>query len=419
MTIHVSAETAKKARRRALRKKGSPMPASPPLLAEADGVFFLTLAKGDRTSVAYTIERLIDMLDAMEPDPDLEPSIGGFLMGGTAHDEREADYEGSGPDAGVTSDDEPSLGWCGHSRSQYGFREDVELDHADEEPSLASPERHLSPYCYGLDGSQSHWAEGGKDEREEENENGGDIQDEPHDDGQTSGPDFESSLGWQNEGSQASLSRAEPGTWAVEDGEQDICDEPHDAEGESGIADRDGLDWFVSTSGTSPRRRMVKNPTINPALYPDRFTMLAEGVCLEPEIGDGQRLMVDKTRPVAPGDIVCIVRKPDTVAPGDHRIKVKKLLAPRPDCVIVQMLNPPMTLAYPMKDIEAVWFCEPAPADYVPGPLVKDADILAERARRQRGGTVIREVALPTIGGAPQLRASDFDRLPWASASEH
>lgn len=92
-----------------------------PRLAEADGVFFITLAKGDRASVATTIERLIDMLDAMEPDPDLE-------------------------DGG---DDEPWLGWCGQSRKQYGGRDDREEAcedeggqcedegaYADKEPSL-------------------------------------------------------------------------------------------------------------------------------------------------------------------------------------------------------------------------------------------------------------------------------------------
>lgn len=43
-----------------------------PRLAEADGVFFITLAKGDRASIATTIHRLIDMLDAMDGEPDLE-----------------------------------------------------------------------------------------------------------------------------------------------------------------------------------------------------------------------------------------------------------------------------------------------------------------------------------------------------------
>jgi len=57
-----------------------------PKVMDADGVFFLALAN-DRATVAYTIERLIDMLDAMEPD-------------------REGD-DGYGGDC----DREPSLGW--------------------------------------------------------------------------------------------------------------------------------------------------------------------------------------------------------------------------------------------------------------------------------------------------------------------
>jgi len=60
----------------------------PPILASAGGVFFLTVTR-DRASIAYTIERLINMLDAMDDDPDLE---------------EEPDHEDGG-------DDEFTLGW--------------------------------------------------------------------------------------------------------------------------------------------------------------------------------------------------------------------------------------------------------------------------------------------------------------------
>lgn len=93
-------------------------PLQPGMVAEADGVFFITIANGDRKSLAYAVERLIAVLDALEPDPDLE----------------------DGPDA------EPSLGWPEH--------------------------RGIAQ----LDKSVSH-----DDDREEENEHGGDVCDEPHD----------------------------------------------------------------------------------------------------------------------------------------------------------------------------------------------------------------------------------------------
>lgn len=87
-----------------------------PRLADADGVFFITMAKGDRTSIATTIQRLIDMLDAMDGDEnmeeggDAEPWLG-WSEGGpqrldprVAHDDREEACEDEGAhdgDAGV------------------------------------------------------------------------------------------------------------------------------------------------------------------------------------------------------------------------------------------------------------------------------------------------------------------------------
>lgn len=131
-----------------------------PRLAEADGVFFLTLAKGDRTSIATTIQRLIDMLDAMEPDPDLEDG----------------------------NDDEPSIGWpMGHGLSQLDpsvrHDDDREGDGADYEATLG----------WG-NGSQARLHADNRDEAEDENERGGDICDEPHD--HTDSGDDEPTLGW-------------------------------------------------------------------------------------------------------------------------------------------------------------------------------------------------------------------------------
>lgn len=92
-------------------------PLQPGMVAEADGVFFITIANGDRKSLAYAVERLIAVLDALEPDSDLEDA----------------------------ADAEPSLGWPEH--------------------------RGVTQ----LDKNMAH------DDREEENEHGGDVCDEPHD----------------------------------------------------------------------------------------------------------------------------------------------------------------------------------------------------------------------------------------------
>ncbi|MBN9074311.1 MAG: hypothetical protein J0H34_22465 [Rhizobiales bacterium] len=120
-----------------------------PRLAEAGGVFFLSLSPDDRAGIAYTIERLINMLDAMEVDPDLEPSLAGFDGGPT--DDREGDLDldewDGNPDDEDGADAEFNLGW----------------------------EKGSMPY------DQTHIAMYGKDEVEVENEHGGDINDEPHD----------------------------------------------------------------------------------------------------------------------------------------------------------------------------------------------------------------------------------------------
>lgn len=120
-----------------------------PRLAEAGGVFFLSLSPDDRAGIAYTIERLINMLDAMEAgQEDLEPSLAGFDGGPT--DDREGDLDqdewDGDPDDEDGADGERTLGW----------------------------ELGDSPY----DQSRIWQGAFGLDEVEEENEHGGDINDE-------------------------------------------------------------------------------------------------------------------------------------------------------------------------------------------------------------------------------------------------
>lgn len=82
-----------------------------------DGVLFLTITKGDRLSIATSIERLIDLLDELDGDADLEidgddedgrddePSFGW-----TDQEARFAVFPQSGDEREV-EDDEPDLGW--------------------------------------------------------------------------------------------------------------------------------------------------------------------------------------------------------------------------------------------------------------------------------------------------------------------
>lgn len=85
----------------------------------ADGIVRVSMRPFDRRAIGVAIERLIAMLDAMDGDPDLEDG----------------------------RDDEPSLGWT----EAWGGRGYVA--------------------CRDDDGA----------DREDENEHGGDISDEPHD----------------------------------------------------------------------------------------------------------------------------------------------------------------------------------------------------------------------------------------------
>lgn len=98
------------------------------------GVVILMLDRRDRIGLATTIERLINLLDAMDGDPDLEPAIGGFLGGGTAHDEREADYWAADDRCGF-ADCEPSHGWTSDGRGTEGLNGHAYDDDESEEVS--------------------------------------------------------------------------------------------------------------------------------------------------------------------------------------------------------------------------------------------------------------------------------------------
>lgn len=82
------------------------------------------------------IQTLIDFLDELEPDPDLEPTLG-YMTGPAEVDECE-----------IEEDPEPSLGSLDRVVNQeksykqaWAHGTDYELDCSDNEPSLGWPER--------------------------------------------------------------------------------------------------------------------------------------------------------------------------------------------------------------------------------------------------------------------------------------
>lgn len=150
----------------------------------------------NRKAIADSIERLIDMLDAMSPDPDLEPYLG-------YGDDREGDLSDWEPDHDNEegADSEFSLGWS-EGQSQTGSLAGGSYGHeGDLEPDLGwTHSERLGRY-------KSSWITDGEedagDDREMENEHGGNVTDEPHD-AQDEG-DYEPTLGWGNRTGQSGV----------------------------------------------------------------------------------------------------------------------------------------------------------------------------------------------------------------------
>src|SRR5690554_1321093 len=93
------------------QQENHPMPATT-LAAAAEGL--------PRERIEAAIEALIALLDATEPDSDLEPSLGWNPYGAP-------DLEGD------DSELEPSLGWT--VTGAHGALTDAEFDDCDDEPS--------------------------------------------------------------------------------------------------------------------------------------------------------------------------------------------------------------------------------------------------------------------------------------------
>lgn len=164
-----------------------------------------------RRELSRIVESALDLLDALDADPDLEPA-------GDELDQARIEWSPNGSvtrhagappqeDDEESGDIEPTLGW---SEGRAGkamcptLHDDAE-DGGDREPSLAAPEGHpktwfgvlFEPGYSGVvrlfgppGGDQTFWADGCANEREEDageqpelvNEDGGNILDEPHDD---------------------------------------------------------------------------------------------------------------------------------------------------------------------------------------------------------------------------------------------
>jgi hypothetical protein len=306
---------------------------------------------------------LITALDIMEADSedledgaDAEPSLGWGEGGPRAcshwpadgrsspHDDRELECE----DEGAQIDDEHSLGWQDEGgQERLGWAQD------DKEPDLGSTEEmdqakrlEVSPNWYADDGE----------------------------------PD----LGWVESHGRGIVGEQN----CLDDREHDDEREADDAE--NGIADADGLQWMsLATPFSRSPGVKIMNPSLSPDYYPEKFSIGTDGICCQPEIMDGQRVLVDKTRAYKRGDFVVIFRDPRSVAGGDHVMKVKRLVEDFPSSLLVATLNPPQLLGYDKRDVLGVWHCEPMSGG-MRGEATTDGILLAEKARKLADGTIMR-----------------------------
>lgn len=87
-----------------------------PQIDRRDGRLFFTCGENDRGAIATSIERLIDLLDAMEDDPDLEPYLAGESWTGNDDREDESDLLEDGADTEPNGDDADYT----HAEDEFG-----------------------------------------------------------------------------------------------------------------------------------------------------------------------------------------------------------------------------------------------------------------------------------------------------------
>ena len=261
-----------------------------PDIQRHQGTLFFKCPESDRAAISISIERLIDLLDAMDENPDDED--GGDL--------------------------EPTHGWpnAGQSVNEVMCCDDErEQDNADWEPNLGAAERHPNAMSWS-DAAHTHtqarWGEGMNDDREDDGDdlepsilcqdyrNGrvevdleGDGSDDEYSHGWTDHIDHNKALlnccgQWVGEG-EPDLGFVGVATgWREGEDKQDReadqlgCDEREDDRSEHGIADLDALgdpeitvgdSLAFDGSGSILARDMLRGLHI----ASKRFDVLAEG----------------------------------------------------------------------------------------------------------------------------------------------
>ncbi len=109
------------------------------------------------------------------------------------------------------------------------------------------------------------------------------------------------------------------------------------------------------------------------SFLPNRYGLVCVGDCLDPLVPNGETILVDKTEPYAPGDLVVVFRKRECTPGGKFQGLVKRLVMAPPSwvkfpcrdhpqselaaLVVVETLNPPAQFAYRCADLLGIHKC--------------------------------------------------------------
>lgn len=125
--------------------------------------------------------------------------------------------------------------------------------------------------------------------------------------------------------------------------------------------------------------------TLDPATLPERYVLIVEGTCLEPEAPNGSKVLIDRDGKIAPGDLAALYLKLEHIRPGKRRSVLKRVVMPPPSyvkfpwrehpqseahaVVIVEMTNPPQQFVIKCEHLLGIHKClGRVPADVVNKP---------------------------------------------------
>ena len=113
--------------------------------------------------------------------------------------------------------------------------------------------------------------------------------------------------------------------------------------------------------------------TVDPTKLPERYILIVDGACLEPDIPNGSKVLIERDRKIGPGDLAVLYFKPDRIPPGECNSTLKRVVMPPPHyvkfpwrehlqsdvhaLVIVEMTNPGRQFAVKCEHLLGIHKC--------------------------------------------------------------